>query len=98
MRELTEPLNIPVLIVIFPRVYWDTPREDYAYRDIHQQIVKAAKRNGLDCLDLLEAFSQYSAQEMALSEDDRHPTEHGHAVAADAIKAKLLSDFFRSGP
>ena len=89
MRELTKPLKIPVLVVLFPRISWDTPWEDYAYTDIHQQIAEAAKRSGLDCLDLFDAYSRYSAQEMALSEDNGHPTEHAHAVAASAIRAHL---------
>ncbi|MGB2987167.1 MAG: SGNH/GDSL hydrolase family protein [Phycisphaerae bacterium] len=91
IRQLTESRGIAVLVVIFPIIVdnW----EDYPYLDIHQQVLETAKTNGFDCLDLYDAFSQHKPQDLTVSGSDAHPNEHGHYIAAQAIKEKLADGF-----
>lgn len=92
MRRLTQPQDIPVLVVIFPQIpkAW----EAYTLDDIHRQVAEAAERAGLITLDLLPAYRQYAPSLMRLSPEDGHPTLLGHRVAAEAIHRKLLADVF----
>ena len=88
IRDDTQAHGIGVLVVVFP---W--PRlaswEEYPYRDVHEQVARAAEANGFEVLDLLAAFSRHDPNDVVFSMKDPHPTALGHRVAATAIEEWL---------
>ncbi len=83
VARLTQERGVPALILIFPELS-NRPWEDYPYPDLHRQVADAARRAGLQVVDLYDAFSQHPPGEL-LADDDEHPNEAGHEVAANAI-------------
>jgi hypothetical protein len=74
------------LLVLFP-LFVDL--DDYPFEVEHREIVAEARRRGLEVLDLLEVFRGKNEQELIVYPTDRHPNEIAHALAADAIRARL---------
>jgi lysophospholipase L1-like esterase len=90
IAELTRPLGIPVIVVLFPIVEitaWDA----YPYREVHHQVAAAARDAGFDVVDLLPAWEKYPPTELRLAEFDNHPTPLGHRLAAEAIESRILN-------
>jgi hypothetical protein len=88
-RQTTEAGDMHFLPVIFPGMATLGP--DYASRFAHELIHPVLEAEGLDYLDLLEAFSETMPIRMsAFPVIDSHPSEIAHRVAADAIFEKLL--------
>jgi lysophospholipase L1-like esterase len=90
LHELAAGRGIPVLLAIFPveTQSWD----GYPYRDLHAQVVHAARAAGLEALDLLPAFETHAPREVPLGARDPHPTPLGHRIAARAILDRLRRD------
>jgi hypothetical protein len=76
--------GLPVLVLIFP-VPAGTSWSRYPYRDLHDQVARAARDAGLQPLDLLERFSVYPPGQLFTAYDD-HPNELAHRLAAEAIR------------
>jgi lysophospholipase L1-like esterase len=82
-------LGAPALLVIFPLFLpsgWRNPDvEKY-----HQQVAGAAKKAGLETLDLLPVYEKHTVEEMREKADDIfHPGLPGHDVAAVAILQEM---------
>jgi hypothetical protein len=72
MGAMTRPLNIPVVVVIFPETLTEAWRH-YRYADLHDRVARAARSAGLEVVDLLGTFRQYPPQRLHISPEDRHP-------------------------
>jgi lysophospholipase L1-like esterase len=77
--------GIAALVVIFPFTR-DEAWEAYPYRDLHDQVSRAARERGLHVLDLLDAFSRHPPRELMAGIGDGHPSTLGHEIAARAIR------------
>jgi len=52
-------------------------------------------QNGLDYLDLSDAFDELDADQFCISDWDKHPNARGHRAIFDELRDALLS---RGGP
>ena len=89
--QLLQSAGIPGLVVIFPKpppAGWTA----YELRDLHAQVEAAARRAGLDVLDLLADFEQLDPRLLCFAPDDPHPTVLAHRRAARAIFEKITRD------
>jgi lysophospholipase L1-like esterase len=91
MRRLTAPRGVPVLLVIFP---WslESSWADYPYGDLHEQVADAARRHGLEVLDLLPVFARYDPMSVRAAPGDPHPSELGHHLCAFAIRDWIVAN------
>ena len=64
---------------------------DYPFQRIHDSVREFAAREGIETLDLLDAYRAYRGPELWVHETDLHPNEQAHEIAADAIFDHLLA-------
>lgn len=86
IKETSAQQGDSVVLVIFPITEeaikgWVA----YPYRDLHRQVKDAAERNGFQVIDLYDAYSQYSPEDMMVKPGDSHPSKLAHTVAAKVI-------------
>jgi hypothetical protein len=78
-------LALPLTIVILPRA------DDKAKSPRVVRLIRSlASQNGLDCLDLSDAFDELDVDEFRISDWDKHPSARGHLAIFDAMRAALL--------
>ena len=70
------------IFVIFP-LLWKL--DDYPFIREHKNIADTALRAGFEVLDLLPTFKGLAERDLWVSEEDHHPNEEGHALAAQQI-------------
>jgi lysophospholipase L1-like esterase len=78
------------LVAILPMVDgpdWGT----YRFRDIHEQVARLAVQNGIEVLDLLEAWQRYPVVKLVVSPQDVQPSAVGHRVTAEAVAGRVLA-------
>ncbi len=75
-----------LLVVLWPLF---VELEDYPFPEIHSQISAGLRARGVEVLDLLPTFEGQDTQDMAVHNQDRHPNEVAHGLAAEAVAARL---------
>jgi lysophospholipase L1-like esterase len=88
IAELSRPRDIPVLVVIFPRLN-ELGEPPYPLRAIHAQVSQAARAAGLLVLDLERAYARLPVESLRNPRDAMHPSVLGHRLAAEAIRARV---------
>lgn len=84
-----EARGIPALLVILP--VFDSPLEQYHYREIHRRVASLATDAGWSVLDLLSAYEGLDARQLVVEPfTNPHPSPKGHRVAAAAIHRYIL--------
>jgi hypothetical protein len=78
-------LKIPLTLIVLPR----SDGHDKSPR-LRGVIHVLAERNGLDCLDLSDAFDGLRVEEFRISEWDKHTSAGGHRVIFEAIRDALI--------
>lgn len=64
--------------------------ENYRFASIHQQLISAMSEQNIPALDLLEAYSAHDYMALRIHpQDNTHPNELGHEIAAKEITAFL---------
>jgi hypothetical protein len=91
MGAMTNPLNIPVVVMLVPETLTEEWKH-YKYADLHGQIARAARSAGLEVVDLLGAFRRYPGRRLHISAEDRHPSVLAHRVAAQILHAYLIEN------
>lgn len=91
-RDVVADRKIPVIVLIFPRQTIQDWSE-YPYRDLHAQVAAAARAAGLDVIDLLEPFVRHEPGRLRVASHDPHPSPLAHRLAAEAILAKLETEY-----
>jgi lysophospholipase L1-like esterase len=64
--------------------------DEYAARELHQDLNDLAAQAGLLPLDLLEAYGDFAPEELLLPDDLCHPNARGHQLIADFLYEELL--------
>ncbi len=77
-------MGVPLTLVILPRA----DSKDKSPR-LHRKILSLAERNGLDYLDVSDAFDALDVDEFRISEWDKHPSARGHRAIFEAIRDAL---------
>jgi lysophospholipase L1-like esterase len=96
MGKIAKREGFEIALVIFPML--DDPWDEYPYRDLHAQVARAAEGRGFHVLDVYDVYSEHDPAELRVSEENGHPNQFGHSLAAEAIRAKLLEDPSRFFP
>jgi hypothetical protein len=83
-------LGLPLTIVILPRA------DDKSKSPRMIRLIRSlAAQNGLDFLDLSDAFDELEVDEFRISDWDKHPNARGHLAIFEALRDALLE---RGGP
>jgi len=96
VQELCGPRNLPVVLVIVPRLD-GSPWDGYPYRALHAQVSREAGHHGFAVLDLLDAFSAEAPETLvtpaaaASASTGALPNEKAEAIAADRFKRFIFS-------
>lgn len=76
--------RVPILVAVVPVMLFE-PGTPYPWQYLHDYIASLCRKEGLESLDLHEAFAGRSADGLKL--DEWHPNAEGHAVIAGALHA-----------
>ena len=91
--SITRQHRVPVVFVIHPIFEKGVGFNEYSLRDVHLRLAEAARTNGFDVVDLLEAFRAYPSAELKIENanyyDPWHMNARGHRVAAAAIEPHI---------
>jgi hypothetical protein len=93
LRELSamcRDARIGLRLVIIPELH--APGEAYPFRDVHDVVAAAARREGIPVLDLLAAFGGVDPQSLWVSGGDAHPNANAHRIIADALFTEMTGD------
>jgi len=85
--------HVPVMLVVLP-IFEDKPSfDDYALADVHARLADAARHEGIETIDVLDAFRPYAPAELKLHSDAYfdpwHLNAKGHRVTANFILDRL---------
>ena len=86
LGELSRIHDVPVLIAMVP-VFDFSAKGAYPWEPIHREVMQTAAEQGLESVDLYEAFRGVPSGPFA--HNVWHPNGRGHAVIADALVAKI---------
>ncbi len=102
VKAAADANNAKLVIAILPelRFFNNTTPQAYQYARLHESISEqfklvrkesgsGASRAGVEVIDLTPALSNYTRQELTVSETDAHPNKKGNEVIAKAIKEFL---------
>ena len=95
VKKIADLKGARFAVVIFPFMY--ELNDGYPFLKIHQMIAEHCRQNGIEVLDLLDAYKGQYFFDLWTHQSDQHPNEKGHKIAASAIaefiqEKKLLSD------
>jgi lysophospholipase L1-like esterase len=93
MKATSAQAHVPVLVAIFPNFQGRATWSEYPYRDLHEQVARAAAERGFGVLDLEPVFRDSGRTPVDLGSDDDHPSVEGNRLAAHAI-----GDWIASAP
>jgi hypothetical protein len=89
-KALSSEHKFHFIVAVYPVLF--RLKEGYPFRSIHQKIEKFCKNQNILFIDLLNAFSGKSDQEMWVHATDQHPNEVAHRLAAREIAAYIQKE------
>ncbi len=91
--EVTRLEGVPAVFIIHPNFENGHRFDQYSLRDVHANLRQAAQRNGMDVVDLYDAFLPYDPAVLKVNDKDQfdpwHMSARGHRVAAAAIEPHI---------
>jgi len=82
LHEKCREAGISFHLIIFPLLY---SLEDYPFYAVEEEIVRFAREEGIPVYSLTPGFIGKQAHTLWIAENDQHPNEEGHRVAADTL-------------
>ncbi len=82
-RKIAETHGARYAVAIYPFLY--ALDESHPFRPIHRRIVEYCNRNGIEVVDLFDAFDGRSDTDLWVHPSDPHPNEEGQRIAAEAL-------------
>lgn len=89
LANMCKRQGVRLAVVVFPFV---TDLEGDLYDDAHAKIDAHFRDAGIPLLDLRSLMRQHADEPLRVNRYDSHPSEHAHALAAEAIEIWLQSD------
>ena len=89
LKSLSEEHEFDVVIAAIPQLFKEFDEYDSTY--IHEFVMDLCEEKGFTCVDTLDAFSEYSVEEIIISREDAHPNALGHRLIAEQIAEVLES-------
>ena len=93
LGEWSRAHGVPILVAVLP-VFDFSAQGAYPWAGIHQQVAKMATEEGLDSVDLYEAFR--GVPSVPFAHNAWHPNGRGHAVIADALMSPVRKSLART--
>jgi len=88
LARMCKRRGIDFQLIVFPLLF-DLDR--YPYQAVEDEVLSFATEAGIPALSLLEGFRGRDARALWVAENDQHPNEEGHRIAA-AILTPYLRD------
>ena len=88
MASLAREASVDLVLMIFPMPKVKSWK-DYSLQEVHEKVAGAARRAGMEVIDLLEPFSRVEIDVLRFNAYDPHPNEEGHRVAAETLLEHL---------
>ena len=90
MKNLVEQANITFRVVVLP-VFPESPLtfDDYPVHNIHEALDSFFRQNGIQFVDLLDAFRESGQLPQYYASDAWHPNIEGHAFIAQQLLSSL---------
>ena len=82
--------HIKLLVANYPELH---QLRDYPFSEVTEAVAAAAKRNGVNFLDLLPSIDDLDPESLWVSPTDAHPNRTANVRFAQAIGEKLRRDF-----
>ena len=93
LGEWSRAQGVPVLVAVLP-VFDFSAHGAYPWAQIHQEVTQMAMEEGLDSVDLHEAFR--GVPSVPFAHNAWHPNGRGHAVIADALMPHVRESLARN--
>lgn len=90
VQDLCRKHGADFRVVVFPFLHNLGP--DYPFRGVHGKVVAHCRSAGIPVLDLDPVLSPHVGEGLTVNPFDAHPNVRAHALAAEAIREKLLGD------
>lgn len=84
MKKISEAHGAKFAVLIFPVIYQVS--RDYPFKNIHELLQEKLTNQNIPFIDLYEAFSQHSDEDLWVHPIDQHPNELGHRLAAEELE------------
>lgn len=87
MNALCRKQNTKLCVVVFP--FLQGLGKDYAFEEVHKQIVETCHERDIEVIDLLPALSPHVGDGLTVNPFDAHPNERAHELAAEHLLKHL---------
>ena len=87
LGTLCRERRIGLRLMIIPELH--SPGSAYPFRDVHEAVSAAARREGIPVVDLLPAFAGADPPSLWVSRGDAHPNARAHRIIADALYEEI---------
>lgn len=89
MQRAGASKSVPVILATLPAFAPFPDWAAYRWKDLHEQVLTAARERGLDAFDLVPAFLATGQRPKDQAVDSEHPNAIGHEVIARALAAEI---------
>jgi len=88
LKETIEQAKGKLGVVIFP--FLTQLNSDYQFTNVHEQLNQFWKSENVHYLDLFPVYQPFSDEELMVNENDPHPNELAHKLAAEEIQSYFI--------
>jgi lysophospholipase L1-like esterase len=82
LQKICERRGIDFHLIVFPLLF---DLDHYPYQAVEDEILGFAEEAGIPAFSLLEGFRGRDARSLWVAENDQHPNEEGHRIAAETL-------------
>jgi hypothetical protein len=90
VRQLCADNGAELRMVVFPFLH--NLGSDYPFGEAHRRIAEYCRESQIKFLDLKDVLEPHASAGLTVNRFDAHPNEKAHALAAEAIRQRLLAD------
>ena len=76
-------------LVVFTFPFLQQSKEDYLFRQAHENLTQFWKEQGVTHVDLLKTYEPYFGPQLTVNKYDAHPNEFAHRLAANEVEKVL---------
>jgi lysophospholipase L1-like esterase len=88
-KQISEMIGARYAVAVFPFMF--RLDERYPFKPVHDRVVQYCRTNGIEVVDLFEAYEGHNARDLWVHPSDQHPNENGHLIAARALATFIES-------
>ena len=88
LKRVIESQKARMGVVVFP--FLTNLNEEYSFLNAHENLRKLWTGLNIHYLDLMPVYKKYSTEELIVNENDPHPNEFAHKIAAEKIQGYFI--------